>query len=537
MNNSLKTERLDFSVKHPQLELDISNQRLGRKRYDQHKNFESTRTNYGYSNLTKNYNEGIRDSENISIDNKKNIFRPLISTPVNSNSFLTFEQQKAQEIHNRNPYENNDIEKLVERYNENKRIQRGQSTHLYSMNRQSPLDKIKDLPVSYTSFSNKYLTESEPLKNLESSKTTAKIVRKPLDEQIFQKKQQDINYDLYQDKITPKPRYSSQDPNVSKDHYNNLLLEKNYEITNNTLKSPRIYDEIDKLQAELKMKEAEIAKYQEILLKQTSYSQDINNTPNPQIPNNNANFQIPNNNNTNCQISNNYNPNPQIPNTNYSQNVLNQIAKLEYDKQKIINQRLQNLNDLESQLYEKYKEKQTIISLKEKEQQQRLEMLRIIKELDTKERIDKAIRAKEYREQLDFQSQVKKVLMNTEKIEGKADSFDKKSDVFRYKSSNLFTNTNNQGIISSPPKFTKKSPKTVCYNPITGDLKDTSEFVFGPHPFLGTNSIDRKNLQGGNGKGYKDTEDNKEIENKLEIKNEDKFLSGYGSLVIQNNKS
>lgn len=459
----------------------------------------------------------------------------MISTPVDSNG-LAFGQAKAQETLNKNLYENNDLEKLVARYNENKRLQKGESTQLDPINNQSPSAKISDLPASYTSFSHKYLTDPESSKHIESSKTTAKIVRKPLDEQIIQDKEFSN-----QDKPIPKPRYASQDPNVSKDPYNDLLSEKNHKVTNNTLDDPQIFDEIDKLQAELKMKEAEIFKYQEMLYSQTPHIKNTNYSPNPQIPNTNYNQnpQILNASyNPNPQILNgNYSPSPQIPNSNYSQNVLNQMAKIEYDKQKIINQRLQNSNDLESQIYEKYREKQTIFSQREKEQQQRLEMLRIIKELDAKERIDKAIRAKEYREQLDFQSQVKRVLRSTEKIGGKADSPDKKSELFRYQPPNPFTNSNTQGIITSPHKFTKKSPKTVCYNPITGDLKDTSEFVFGPHPLLGISTSDTKDLQGNNGKGYKDIEDSKEIENKTEIKNEDKFLSGYGSLVVQNNKN
>ncbi|OMJ95479.1 hypothetical protein SteCoe_1071 [Stentor coeruleus] len=536
MNNSLKSERLDFSVRHPQLELDISQQRLGRKRYDQHKNFESTKTNYGYNSLSANYNEGSKDSAGISTDNKKNIFTPLINTPVNSNG-LAFGQAKAQETLNKNSYENKDLEKLVARYNENKRLQKEETTNLYPINSQNPSAKLTDLPESYTSFSQKYLTDPEPLKHIEPSKTTAKIVRKTIDDQIIQEKQPSNQNDWYQDKLIPKPRYASQDPNVSKDPYNDLLPEKNHKVMNSNLEGSQIYDEIDKLQAELKIKEAEIAKYQEMLFSQTPQIQNTNYTPKPQIPNTNytPNPQVPNTNyNQNPQNSNrNYSQNSQIPHTNYSENMLNQVAKIEYDKQKIINQRLKNLNDLESQIYEKYKEKQMIFNQKEKEQQQRLEMLRIIKELDAKERIDKAIKANEYREQLDFQSQVKRVLRNTEKIGGKADSPDKKSELFRYQPPNPFSNANNQGIITSPPKFTKKSPKTVCYNPITGNLKDTSEFIFGPHPLLGTNSGE-KDLQGINGKGY--TEDIKEIE-KTDIKNEDKFLSGYGSLVVQNNKN
>jgi hypothetical protein len=180
---------------------------------------------------------------------------------------------------------------------------------------------------------------------------------------------------------------------------------------------------------------------------------------------------------------------------------------------------MQTSNDLEFQMYEKYKEKQQVISQREKEQMQRLEMLRMMQEKEAKERLEKLIRAKEYKEQLDFQAQVKKVL-NPEK----------RLDLQKLQNlANTLTPSPGQSSGVTLPKFTKKNPKTLCYNPITGDVKDTSQYVYGRFP---RNSGENENA------GFSENaHKNLEEDAKAEQKSEEKFLSGYGSLVVQNTKN
>ncbi|OMJ73223.1 hypothetical protein SteCoe_28135 [Stentor coeruleus] len=413
-------DRMNFTVKYPQLEIDLTQQRSGKKRFDLHKNVESSYQLY---------------------------------TPVDSKSYNNAPDQIIPDI----------------------KKQALQNPALsYSQN---PGIHTTDLPVSYSIFSNKYSSNPEGQKHLESSQTT-KTLPNPLKNHIsnpsLQEKSNKNPYPWYQD--PPKNRNLSQDPSISYDPYLEITQKPNKSSEN-----PQFVDEIDKLQAELKMKEKEILKYHEILINKA-------NSPPPGT----------------------------------THDVLSKISKQEYDRQKFLQQRMQTSNDLEFQMYEKYKEKQQALSQKDKEQMQRLEMLRMMQEKEAKERLEKLIRAKEYKEQLDFQAQVKKVL-NPEKHQ-------KKFDLQKFEGfSNTLTPSPGQGSSVILPKFTKKNPKTLCYNPITGDSKDTSQYVYGRFP---RNSGENEST-GFNENAYKNIEEDA----KAEGKSEEKFLSGYGSLVLQNTKN
>lgn len=351
-----------------------------------------------------------------------------------------------------------------------------------NVNSQSQGVRPSDLPSSYSSFSNKILNNSEGQKHLEPSQTT-KILPNPLKSHIqnpnLQERQYKSPYPWYQDQ--PKHRNLSQDPSSSYEPYKEIAPQPN-NYHNKSSENPQFVDEIEKLQAELKMKEAEIMKYHEILINKA-------NSPPPGMT---------------------------------THNTLIKVSKMEYDRQKFLQQRMQTSNDLEFQMHEKYKERQQALSQREKEQIQRLEILRIMQEKEAKERFEKLVKAKEYKEQLDFQAQVKKVL-NPEKHE-------KRLDLQKLQNlGNTLTPSPGQGSGVTLPKFTKKNPKTLCYNPITGDVKDTSQYVYGRFP---RNSGENENT-GLNENAYKNLEEDA----KAEQKSEEKFLSGYGSLVVQNTKN
>ena len=200
------------------------------------------------------------------------------------------------------------------------------------------------------------------------------------------------------------------------------------------------YDEIEKLKEELRRKELELA----------SYSQPLNKTPPKQVDSQEAMY--------------------------------SRINKAMFDKQRTEEQRKVNSSTLDYQLNEKNRMKSLYQQEKEREQAIRLEMLRKLKEDEAIERMDKQRRAKEYREQLEVQNLVKSNIKNQERMLYKNDlpkSFEAPPQQYE-PISRSNNSANNLGY--SPASFTKKTPKTICYNPITGVLKDTSQFVYGSFP-------------------------------------------------------
>ena len=121
---------------------------------------------------------------------------------------------------------------------------------------------------------------------------------------------------------------------------------------------------------------------------------------------------------------------------------------------------------------------------KEKEQAIRLEMLKKLKEDEARERYEKIRKAKEYREQLEVQSLVKSNLNYQEKILSKNENFVNNESPLRNSENNPNNNVSVQNFSYSPgiQKFTKKTPKTMSFNPITGVLRDTSQYVLGQYP-------------------------------------------------------
>jgi hypothetical protein len=203
---------------------------------------------------------------------------------------------------------------------------------------------------------------------------------------------------------------------------------------------PEYTDEIEKLKEELRKKEEELTQYQNNL---------IQKPPNARDPDDQA--------------------------------IYSRINKSLFDKQRLEEQKKINSASLEYQISQKSKVKSFEQMEKEKEQAIRLEMLKKLKEDEARERYEKFMKAKEYREQLEVQSLVKSNINNQEKLLYK-------NDIPKNNEANLGmiddSNSISNPITYTPgsQKFTKKTPKTICYNPITGVLRDTSQYVLGQYP-------------------------------------------------------
>lgn len=199
-------------------------------------------------------------------------------------------------------------------------------------------------------------------------------------------------------------------------------------------------DEIEKLKEELKKKEEELVLYQQSLQEKS---------PAPMNPDEAA--------------------------------IYSRINKASFDKIRIEEQKKTTATSLEQQITEKSKAKMMEQLTKEREQQIRLEMLKKIKEDDMRERYEKAMRAKEYREQLEVQSLVKSNISQQERNIYKND-IPRQSESPVRQVDNIPRNNSSVPFSPGTASFTKKTPKTICYNPITGVLKDTSQYVIGSYP-------------------------------------------------------
>jgi hypothetical protein len=153
-----------------------------------------------------------------------------------------------------------------------------------------------------------------------------------------------------------------------------------------------------------------------------------------------------------------------------------------FDKQRSEDQKKISSNTLDLQINEKFNQKLLQQHEKDKEQAIRLEMLKKLKEDEARERYERLQKAKEYREQLEVQSLVKSNMNYQEKLLYKNDIQRHNESPPKVYESQSRSNHSVQSLSHSPigvPMFTKKTPKTMCFNPITGVLKDTSQFGIG----------------------------------------------------------
>ena len=283
-------------------------------------------------------------------------------------------------------------------------------------------------------YQNPYGDQKIPSQNYEEPK---------YEEQYYENKPLEPNYsneNMYQ-------KYKEPTNNEYSNNDKKFLKEKNYPVNNYSDERPEGYqddkyegqysDEIEKLKLELKRKEEEYKSYQQSL---------------------------------NIKASNQ--PKDSEDYGNYSR-----INKALFDRQKIEDQRKFNSMTLDYQISEKSKARSLEMMEKEKEQAMRLEMLKKIKEDEARERQEKMLRVKEYRDQLEVQTLVKSNMNYQEKLLLKSDV--PRPNESPPRASELGINSNGNSQVQ---KFTKKTPKTICYNPITGVLRDTSHYTNNSYP-------------------------------------------------------
>lgn len=179
------------------------------------------------------------------------------------------------------------------------------------------------------------------------------------------------------------------------------------------------------------------------------------------------------------------------------------INKSLWDKQVTAEHRKMNVQALEYQLNEKQMKQQWVTLQREQEQMQRLEHLKRLREVETQERMNQLSRAQQYRQHLDIQRQLKQELSTQDKLRSQAvppeesapprhsqdprNSYEPKTEYERV-AMQFYEQPSDAPSASSltPFRLTKKAPKTISYNPITGIVRDTSLYLQGdvPRPVL-----------------------------------------------------
>jgi hypothetical protein len=382
-----------LKVSHPQLEYSVSEQRAGRKRFDVHKNEESSGLSYGYP---------------LSHAGKKSYPEdPSVAYPL---------QGDYQDPSKYSPYKAGEAKGGS---------LRDSSYPYYGASQGNPSNPSN--PPNYQNYQNypnypsnpsqgpKYDAEVQYENNYEDrpSNDSFRDVRAggQYEDAKFQPTQ---DYPRHQDEsLKARP---SEEP-----------------------KQGEYYDEIEKLKEELRRKEEELA----------TYNQNFNKTPTKQVESQEA--------------------------------IYSRINKAMFDKQRIEDQRKINSSTLDYQLNEKNRMKSLYQQEKDREQAMRLEMLKKLKEDEAFERMEKLRRAKEYREQLEVQNLVKSNIRNQERMFQRND-LPKPFEAPPQNYEPIRSNNSNSNLGYSPASFTKKTPKTICYNPITGVLKDTAQYVYGSFP-------------------------------------------------------
>ena len=175
------------------------------------------------------------------------------------------------------------------------------------------------------------------------------------------------------------------------------------------------------------------------------------------------------------------------------------INKSMWDKQVSTEHRKMTVQALDYQLNEKQMKNQWEKLQREQEQMQRLEHLKRLREVEAQERLNQLSRAQQYRQHLDIQRQLKQELNTQDRLRSLApppaetapprqpqdmrSSFEPKTEYERV-AMQFYEQPTDMPTASSltPFRLTKKAPKTVSFNPITGVVRDTSMYLQGDVP-------------------------------------------------------
>jgi len=178
------------------------------------------------------------------------------------------------------------------------------------------------------------------------------------------------------------------------------------------------------------------------------------------------------------------------------------INKSLWDKQVFAEHRKANVQALNYQLNEKEMKQQWVTLQREQEQMQRLEHLKRLREVEMQERLNLLSRAQQYRQHLDMQQELKQQLAVQERLRNQAlppaetapprqspmhTNYEPQTEYEKVAMQFYELPTDSLTASSLTPfRLTKKSPKTISYNPITGIVRDTSLYLQGniPRPVL-----------------------------------------------------
>lgn len=394
MHYTTSYNRANLQVVHPQLDQNIGEQRIGRKRFDVHKNEESSGLSYGYGLNNMPKKSYSQDSQPVP--------------PSNYQSYLDYSASSYKPI----------APKQVD---------------------YRPEPQYRDQSTNFTSKGQ--ITQNAP----RPEPVTMEPVRNPYESEPRYQDYNEAYQNPYEQPGYKDFKYSQQYEDPQTLQYKKSVEDNNENLGNTEQPEPKkieYVDEIEKLKDELRRKEEELALYSQSLEK---------NVGGPD---------------------------------GSQESMYSRINKAMFDKQRTEEQKKINSSTLEYQLNEKTRMRMMAQQEREREQAIRLEMLRKLKEDEAFERMEKMKRAKEYREQLEVQNLVKSNLKHQEKVTYRDDvpkAYEMPPPPYAGEPY-IRSNNSSHNISYTPGKFTKKTPKTICFNPITGVLKDTSQYVYGSFP-------------------------------------------------------
>ena len=193
---------------------------------------------------------------------------------------------------------------------------------------------------------------------------------------------------------------------------------------------------------------------------------------------------------------------PAKPSLPQNVDTFERINKALWDKQVFAERRKMNVQALNYQLGEKEMKQQLDTLQQEQEHMQRLEHLKRLREVEMQERLNQLSRAQQYRQHLEIQQQVKEELAVQERMRNEAEgpgetappkypqnlhrSYEPKTEYEKVAMQFYDQSDSPTAASLTPIRLTKKAPKTISYNPITGIVRDTSIYLQGdiPRPML-----------------------------------------------------
>lgn len=177
----------------------------------------------------------------------------------------------------------------------------------------------------------------------------------------------------------------------------------------------------------------------------------------------------------------------------------NRFDKDQWDRQVVAEGKLTTLTGLNQQMEQKKQISQIERLMKEQESAKRLEDLKRMREDELRSRAEKVSREKEYRDHLVMQTKLRQQISRAENFYDRATLAPEQvsppppprfvsmpppnpRNEFERNLNDFYASPTTSPMLAQP-RLTKKAPKTICFNPITGGLKDTSVYLFGnPQP-------------------------------------------------------